>query len=347
VSGHGPGADRTLVLTVTPNPSLDLLFAADELVWDDANRLADPRRRAGGQGVNVTRAALVLGARSEAVALLGGRTGDELAAMLLAEGTPLRAVRGAAETRVFVAVREAGTGRSLLLNARGPARNASEADALAEAVAVALDEVQPVWLACCGSLPAGFPPDFYVRLIALARRRGCRVVVDCDGEPLRLAAEAGCDLLVPNQHEAARLSDVAAADIAAGRAAVDVAAGLAAADVAAGAAVARALCQRGTPLVAVTLGAAGALLANAQQVWHARAPKPATAAHDSHGFGSGSAVGAGDAFLAGLLAGLRNTTDMPAVLRHAVAAGSAVLLSTGSSLITAADVDHLLSEAAD
>jgi fructose-1-phosphate kinase PfkB-like protein len=75
VSGHGPGADRTLVLTLTPNPSLDLLFSAERLVWDDANRLSDPRRRAGGQGMNVTRAALALGARSEAIALLGGRTG--------------------------------------------------------------------------------------------------------------------------------------------------------------------------------------------------------------------------------------------------------------------------------
>jgi 1-phosphofructokinase family hexose kinase len=328
VSGHGPGAGRNLVLTVTPNPSLDLLFAASDLVWDDANRLPDPRRRAGGQGVNVSRAARALGASSEAIALLGGRTGDELADMLRTEGTPLRAVRGAAETRIFVAVRETGTGRSLLLNARGPARSAGEAEALAGAVAAALEEVQPVWLACCGSLPAGFPPDFYARLMVLARRCGCRVVVDCDGEPLRLAAEAGCDLLVPNQHEAARL------------------AGLPTDDVTGAVAAARTLCLRGTPLVAVTLGAAGAVLATPQAVWHAPAPRAATA-DDGRSFRSGSAVGAGDAFLAGLLAALRHTADSRAVLRYAVAAGSAVLLSTGTTLLAAADVDSLLSEPDD
>jgi 6-phosphofructokinase 2 len=334
VSGHGAGVDGTLVLTLTPNPSLDLLFSADRLVWDDANRLPDPRRRAGGQGMNVTRAVLALGARSEAVALLGGRTGSELAAMLRAEGTPLRVARAAAETRTFVAVREAGTGRSLLLNARGPTRSTGEAEALAAVVEHALAELQPEWMACCGSLPDGFPPDFYVRMMSLARTHGCRVVVDCDGEPLRLAAEAGCDLLVPNQHEAARLTGLATDDIAGATAA------------------ARELCLRGTPLVAVTLGAAGALLADPQQVRHARALSAGSGASagvgfesGGVGFDSGSAVGAGDAFLAGLLAALHHTSDLREALRHAVAAGSAVLLSTGTTLIAADDVHRLLARA--
>jgi 1-phosphofructokinase family hexose kinase len=327
VSGHGAGADRTLVLTLTPNPSLDLLFSAERLVWDDANRLPDPRHRAGGQGINVTRAALALGARSEAVALLGGRTGRHLAMMLRAEGTPLRAARATAETRTFVAVREADTARSLLLNARGPTRSTGEAEALAGVVEQALADLQPEWLACCGSLPGGFAPDFYVRMMTLARAHGCRVVVDCDGEPLRLAADAGCDLLVPNQHEAARLTGLATDDISAATAA------------------ARELCLRGTPLVAVTLGDAGALLADPQQVRHARALSAGSGASGGFGFESGSAVGAGDAFLAGMLVALRHTSDLREVLRRAVAAGSAVLLSTGTTLIAADDVHRLLSRA--
>jgi 1-phosphofructokinase family hexose kinase len=317
VPGHAPAQASTLVLTVTPNPSLDLLFATERLVWDDANRLADPRRRPGGQGINVTRAARALGARSEAVALLGGRTGSEIAEALRAEGTPLWPVPAAADTRTFVAVRETGTGHSLLLNARGQARSDGEVEALAEAVEQALAGLRPEWLACCGSLPAGFPPDFYVRLMARARAHGCRVVVDCDGEPLRLAAEAGCDLLVPNQHEAERLAGCPADAIDAATAA------------------ARELCRRGTPLVAVTLGAAGALLANPRDVRAGRV-RPFDVPPGA------SAVGAGDAFLAGLLVALRHASDLGSMLRHAVAAGSAVLLSSGSTLVAAQDVDRLL-----
>jgi 6-phosphofructokinase 2 len=312
VATHAPA--RTLVLTVTPNPSLDLLFATDRLVWDDANRMPDPRRRVGGQGINVTRATLVLGGHSEAIALLGGRTGAELSAMLEAEGTPLRAVSAAAETRTFVAVREQATGRSMLLNARGPARNVAEVDALAATVIRALTDLRPEWLACCGSLPAGFPHDFYARLAVAAHGAGCRVVVDCDGEPLRLAAEAGCDLLVPNQHEAARL------------------AGCETAGLAAAAEAARILCRRGTPMVAVTLGAAGAVIATAEAAVAVAAPS----------LDAGSAVGAGDAFLAALLLALRDGDDAGEALRRAVAAGSATLLSRGTDLLELADADRLL-----
>ena len=79
------------IITVTPNPSIDLLFEADTLVWDDANRVAMPRRRAGGQGINVTRAVRTLGGESIAVTLLGGNVGDELRSLLAAEGIDVRA----------------------------------------------------------------------------------------------------------------------------------------------------------------------------------------------------------------------------------------------------------------
>jgi 1-phosphofructokinase family hexose kinase len=317
VAGPGQGGAGTLVLTVTPNPSIDLLFDAGRLEWDDANRLADPRRRPGGQGINVTRAVRVLGGTSEAVALLGGGTGRELAGILAAEGTPLHTVDADGETRTFVAVREWDTGRSLLLNARGPSRTPADARTLADVVRDRLASVRPAWLACCGSLPSGFAPDFYAELVGLARSAGCRVVVDCDGDALRVAAEAGCDLLVPNQHEAERLT---------GRRVSGVEGALAAA---------RLLCSRGTPLVAVTLGADGAVLADSggSQV---RARPPVIV--------GGSAVGAGDAFLAGLLLALASGEDLQTVLIRGVAAAAATLRSRGTDLLAAADAHQLTAE---
>ena len=317
MAGPRPGGAGTLVLTVTPNPSIDLLFEAGRLKWDDANRLADPRRRPGGQGINVTRAIRVLGGASDAVALLGGGTGRELAGILAAEDTPLHFVTAAGETRTFVAVREADTGRSLLLNARGPSRTAADARALATLVRDRLADLRPTWLACCGSLPAGFEPDFYAELVGLARSAGCRVVVDCDGDALRLAAEAGCDLLVPNQHEAERLTGrrVSGVDGALG--------------------AAQTLCSRGTPLVAVTLGVDGAVLADAGG-GHVRARPPVIA--------GGSAVGAGDAFLAGLLIALESREDLQTILVRAVAAATATLRSRGADLLTADDARRLVAE---
>src|SRR5688572_24194434 len=140
-----------MILTLTPNPSLDLIFETDQLVWDDANRMADPRRRPGGQGINVARAVRALGGDAQVLTLLGGSTGAEIESMLKREGVCVHATRTQANTRTFVAVRETVTGRSMLLNARGAARCHEDANALLELLETVLNHERPAWLACCGS----------------------------------------------------------------------------------------------------------------------------------------------------------------------------------------------------
>ena len=297
-----------MILTVTPNPSLDLLFTSEvPLVWDDANRVAAPRARPGGQGINLSRAAIALGGESIALALLGGTTGRDVEAMLAAEGTPVRPVSGPGDTRIFVAVREQTTGRSLLMNPRGPTCGAAEVEAMLDAIDEAIRFTRSTWVVASGSTPPGFPADFYARVGALARKHTCRFVVDCDGDGLRIAAEAGvCDLLVPNRYEARRLSGsdpgspVAAARIAE-------------------------LLHKYAPVVALKLGADGAALSDAESAWYARPPN----------INGGSAVGAGDAFLAALLLAVEREASLQETLIDAVAAGTAVLHSEGTNLLSA------------
>jgi len=298
------------IATVTPNPSIDLLFEATRLVWDDANRVEMPRRRAGGQGVNVVRAAAELSgdpAAAIAIAPLGGAAGRELRELLEGEGTPVRAVPIAGETRVFCGVRETGTGRSMLINPRGPVLFDEEAARLLDAVDDVLQQHRPAWLAACGSLARGLPSDFYARVGQLARARGVAFVPDGDGDALRLAAQARCDLLVPNQHEAARLLGG------------DPAADLTPAEAAAAAAALR----RWAPLACITLGAAGAVCADGDQAWYALPPSAPP----------GSAVGAGDVFLAAFILARSDGAPAPDALRRAVAAGTAVLSSRGTDLV--------------
>ncbi|HUG40347.1 MAG TPA: PfkB family carbohydrate kinase [Longimicrobiales bacterium] len=320
-----------MILTVTPNPSLDLLFRAERLVWDDANRIPLPRRRPGGQGINLVRAVRALrpAMPARAIALLGGAVGRELEETLAAEGTPLRPVPVDGETRVFVGVREAETGRSLLLNPRGPGAGRREADALVAALEDELAGAEAArsaaWVACCGSLPPGLPEDLYARLGATARERGHRFVPDCDGDALRRAVSVGCDLVAPNIHEAARLLGRAIDD---GPAAVDAA---------------RSLLELGPAVAVITLGAAGALAATRDAAWLASPALPPALREEAD---AGSAVGAGDALLAALLLALTAATPaggrIPAdavatALAEAVAAGTATLLGRGAALVTAAD----------
>lgn len=301
-----------MILTITPNPSLDLLYEAGRLVWDDANRIDAPRRRVGGQGINVVRAARALGGEARAVALLGGRTGDELERMLAREGAAYHRITIANETRTFVGVREVETGRSLLLNPRGPAISPKEAAALTEELCRIIQSERPKWVAVCGSVPPGLPADLYATLGAAAREAGSRFVPDCDGDALRNAASFA-HVLVPNHHEAARLTGVEITDDGALKRALN------------------ALIEIGATTAAITLGARGAALANAQQAWIAEAPAQS----------AGSAVGAGDAFLAALLLGLDAANSLDQIAGDAVAAGSAVLLSTGAAILSAADAQSI------
>lgn len=341
-----PGRTRGVhvIVTLTPNPSLDLLFSAGQLAWGDANRIPMPRRRAGGQGINVVRAARALrpGAEAHAIAPLGGPVGDELRSLLEAEGAPLTVVPIAGETRVFVGVRESETGRSLLLNPRGPEIAQEEAEGLLAAVHRILSgppaqapgspdpgvggvDPQPgraaggAWMVGCGSLPPGLAVDFYARVGRAAHSRGARFVPDCDGEALAAAVEAA-DLLVPNEQEAGRLV---------GRT-VD--------GPGAAARAGNALLRRGPERVVITLGEHGAVAVDGTGAWWAR---PVPPMEGERRIAGASAVGAGDALLAALLQSLDDGLTIDAALVRAVAAGTAVLLSRGSDLVRLEDVEEV------
>lgn len=308
-----------MILTVTPNPSVDLLFTAERLVWDDANRIASPRRRPGGQGINLARAARVLGRESHALVLLGGRSGAELEELLAGEGQSMEAIRIDGETRVFIGVREQATDRSLLLNSRGPELDPADGARLLRAIEESVTARRPRWLACSGSLPPGLPDDLYARALQIARARRASFVVDCDGEPLRRAAGVGPDVLSPNAAEVERLLELPTGSVADARDA---------------AAAAREMRSRfGARVAFVTLGVEGAVGADASGGWHAAASESDTRA---------SAVGAGDAFLAAALIALDDGGGAEQAVRAGVAAGSAVLRSRGSDLLTRTDYDELL-----
>jgi 6-phosphofructokinase 2 len=302
-----------MILTITPNPSIDYLFETETLCWDDANRVEMPRVRAGGQGINLTRAARVLGGESVAIGFFGGAAGSELESMLAEEGTPCISVRIQADTRVFFGVRETATGRSMLVNPRGPILNENDRKELLHAVEDACARYHPTWIVCSGSVPRGLGNDFYARIAQLAHHCNARFVADCDGEALANAVGAGCDLIAPNRHEAERLTYTSINNQ----------------DQAIGAAQSLRLVAE---TVLLKLGDDGAIATSQAGCWIARGPA----------LQSGSAVGAGDAFLAAVLVAKENGAPLDEALRSAVAAGTAVLLSRGSDLLTRSDYEELL-----
>ena len=295
-----------MILTLTPNPSLDLTYGLDELARGEVQRASSMTVEAGGKGINVSRNLVANGRASLAVAPVGGPSGEQFLLLLEGLGMDLVCVPVDGAVRMNVSLAEAG-GTLTKINASGPRLSDGELDLLLGKTAEAGREAE--WLALCGSLPPGAPADLYARAVSLGREAGCRVAVDSSGPSLEAALGAGPDLIKPNGEELADLVGRPLATLG------DVLA--AAGEVRAG----------GVGAVLVSLGADGAVLVDEDGALHADTPP----------FVPASTVGAGDALLAGFLyAG----GGGEAGLVEAVAWGAAAARLPGSRGPTPADLDR-------
>lgn len=301
-----------MIVTLTANPSIDRTVALPGPLRPGAvHRALAVTSDPGGKGVNVSRVLAAAGAAT--VAVLPARPDDELPRLLTAAQIPVRTVAPGGPVRINLTVSEPD-GTTTKINEPGAELPAASRGELAELLAgLAADAA---WVVLSGSLPPGVPADWYAELIALLP--GTRVAVDTSDAPLAALAtrldRAAPQLLKPNSEELAQLTgaDPAALD-----------------DPAAAAAAARELVGRGVGAVLATLGAAGAVLVDADGAWHATAPPIVPR----------STVGAGDSALAGYLLADLAGAAAPDRLRYAVACGSAAAALPGTRLPAPGDLD--------
>lgn len=294
-----------MIVTCTPNPSLDRTVEVDRLLRGQVQRLTASRVHPGGKGVNVVRALHRNGYPAHAVVPIGGPEGHQFAMLLESAGVPMTTVRIDTPIRANITVAEAD-GTTTKLNAEG-ARLTPDARERLLSVTVKLAEGRG-WIAGCGSLPPGAGDDFYADLVERGRRAGCPVAIDASGPALRLAVEAGPSLIKPNYHE---LSELVGEDLATFADAADVA---------------RDLCTRGVGAVLLSLGVDGVLLVTPDRVLYG----------DSEPVAVRSTVGAGDALLAGFLASGASGTD---ALARGLTWATAACRLPGSTMPGSEDLD--------
>ncbi|MEJ2359276.1 MAG: 1-phosphofructokinase [Deinococcales bacterium] len=299
-----------MIHTVTVNPALDLTYRVAEIVFDDTVRAEEVLRSPGGKGINVSRVVARLDHPTVAMGFVGGRAGEELRERLEAETVRTWFTHIAGTTRTNAIVQDAG-GHQIRVSGPGTPVTSVDVDQLVESL---FDLRAPDVLALCGSLLPGIPESFYTEVAQRAMADGIRVAIDADGHELEAAVEVGAYLIKPNRYELERLTGK---EVGTREDAV---------------AASKPLLRHGITAVLTSLGAQGAVLVTDECALHAYAPRVKV----------DSAVGAGDAMLAGALVASVDNEPWETVLRLGVACGTGTAMTPGTELCNLQQIDALL-----
>jgi 1-phosphofructokinase family hexose kinase len=188
-----------VIVTVTPNPALDVTYRVAALRVGEVHRVRDVLVRAGGKGINVARVLQQLGEPCAAVGLAGGPDGRRLVAELRDAGLDVDFGEELPDVRRTLVVHADGGVTSFWEPGREPLDPVRTAQALLDAVRARLGTARAV--AVSGSLPPRVDPELPARIARLCAERQVPAVLDLDGEPLHAAVASEGAVLMPNVDE--------------------------------------------------------------------------------------------------------------------------------------------------
>jgi 1-phosphofructokinase family hexose kinase len=305
-----------VIVTVTLNAAIDRTLTVPNFQLGHRHRASQGLTLAGGKGINVARALKRLDIPVVATGLAGGRTGTRIVEELTSEAILNDFVRIADESRTSSAVVDPTAGTYTEINEWGPHVEADE-------LAMLLDKINYLargadMVVFAGTLPRGVEDSFYAEAIRELNRRNVRAVLDSEGPPLRLGAEAEAFLVTPDQREAEGLVGQELGDDEDYTMALDRIADLGARNV----------------LITAETRSFGLFRVERKRVlFCADAPQVEPV----------SAVGSGDVLLAAFLAARLEEKPLEDSLRAAVAAGAASTLEVGAGRFDPKEASRLQS----
>ncbi len=300
-----------MIYTVTLNPALDRTIEVEGLVKDDANRILQEARYAGGKGIDVSRVIKELGGESIALGFIGGYDGLELEGRLINEGVLCDFTRIGGETRTNIILNNRREKVQIMLNAAGPEITPTEIGLFFQKLSSILPNAE--FVVVSGSVPPGVNHNIYAQIITTLKGTGIRVALDADRELLRQGCKATPFIIKPNIHEFQRLT------------------GLRSQRVKDMLKQARHLVEEGIKIVLISMGAKGIMGVREEVAYWAVPPQVEVV----------SPVGAGDSTIAGFIYALSRGMDFKESLTLAVAAGTAAVLTPGTELCKREDIERI------
>lgn len=314
---HDTARDRTgapvsgQIVSVTLSPALDVSTTTETVSPTHKLRCELATEQPGGGGVNVARVATRLGAETLAVLPLGGPTGARIGQLLLDEGVSSVPIKVVANSRQSFSVMEHATGDQFRFVLAAPELADGELAALISATARASQQASCVVVS--GQTPQGVDPSVFEHIVDLVAP--APVVIDTSGAALRGALTSGAALVKPSARELSSIVDrelVTETDVLH--------------------AVQSVHADSNVGTLVVSIGSGGAFSVGPGGVAHRfRAPSVRVR----------SAIGAGDSMVAGIAVALSRGSDSVDAIALGIAAGAAAVLTDGTELCRADDVDQL------
>lgn len=301
-----------MIVTVTLNPAIDQTLVLDRFVAGDTLRVKSSRLDPGGKGINVSRVVRELGGESIAMGFAPGGLGRYIEQTLKDDGVECSFVHTKGETRTNITIVDEARHMHTILSDPGPQTDGRFVEQLLTKLRKRLRAND--WLVLAGSIPPPLSPEIYTEIVSMARENWVHTVVDADGPALAAGVAGRPEMVKGNRRELERLL---------GRRLGDEKSTLEAA---------RVLREKAIRMAVVTRGREGAVAICDDGSWRSLAPRVRAV----------SAVGSGDAFLAGIVLSLSRGDSMEEALRLGVAAGTACVLTPGTELCHRREVDILL-----
>ncbi|MBD2100331.1 1-phosphofructokinase [Leptolyngbya sp. FACHB-261] len=290
------------IATITLNPAIDQTASIANFRAGEVNRVEWEQADPGGKGVNV--ASFLTGFEfSVTVSGFLGKDNAELFQSFFAQkGIQNRFIAIPGKTRVNVKIIDAAQNQVTDINFPGQAASVNDVAMLQQII----DELvaDHDWFVLSGSIPAGLPTSIYGELVARLKAQGKTVVLDASGESFRQAIPFAPYAIKPNLDELQELFGKALeTEEAIAQAAQD-------------------LLAKGIQCVVVSMGARGAIFAEATEAVVARPPQIEVV----------STVGAGDAMVSGLVTGKLRGLALADCARLATAFSMGALSQVGPRL---------------
>lgn len=292
-----------MITTISLNPSIDRTVNLEHFVPGGLNRVVSSHSVAAGKGINVALAAAALGMDVECIGFMYREGSKLFEKRLMMNSAAYNFVWCEGSVRTNIKIFDQSTQTITEINEPGVQVGENDLKRMSELVTLHAENSD--YLVLAGSLPPGCPKDYYRTLIQSVEGLGCRCVLDADGEALRYGLEAQPYMIKPNRFELETMSGRELKSLEEIRDA------------------AMKYIAMGVSIVAVSLGAEGALITDGDETLYAPVMKVDVR----------STVGAGDSMVAGMVCGCMGDNSLEDAFRMGVACATARCMTEGSKVV--------------